>query len=158
MTTKLYYSDSYTKEFTATVVSCAETDRGFATVLDRTAFFPEGGGQGSDTGAIGDAVVLDVQISKDGVITHYTDKALSEGEEYPCRLDFEKRLRRMQNHTGEHIVSGLVHSMFGYDNVGFHLGSEDVTMDYNGVLTRDDILKVEYLANRICADNRQIKV
>ena len=158
MTEKLYYSDSYTKEFTAHVLECRAADGRFEVVLDRTAFFPEGGGQGADTGVIGDATVLDVQISKDGVITHYTDKALSEGTEYPCRLDFEKRLRRMQNHTGEHIVSGLVHSMFGYVNVGFHLGSEDVTMDYNGVLTREDILKVEYLANRICADNRKVKV
>ena len=158
MTTKLYYINSYTKEFTATVLDCTSADGRFCVVLDKTAFFPEGGGQGADTGKIGDAAVLDVRISKDGVITHYTDAPLTAGQEYPCRLDFEKRLRKMQNHTGEHIVSGLVHSMFGYDNVGFHLGHEDVTMDYNGVLTREDILKIEYLANRICADNRPINV
>ncbi len=158
MTTKLYYINSYTKEFTATVVSCTETDRGFATVLDKTAFFPEGGGQSADTGRIGEASVFDVQIDKNGVITHFTDVALEEGREYECALDFEKRLRKMQNHTGEHIVSGLVHLMFGYDNVGFHLGSEDVTMDYNGVLTREDILRIEYLANRACAENIPVLV
>ncbi len=158
MTEKLYYNDSYIKEFCARVVSCICENGRFAVVLDRTAFFPEGGGQYADTGKIGDAKVSDVQMSKDGIITHYADKELSVGEEYKCVLDFDKRLRKMQNHTGEHIVSGLVHSMFGYDNVGFHLGTEDVTMDFSGVLTREDLLKVEYLANCACAENIEVVV
>lgn len=158
MTEKLYYNDSYIKEFTAKVISCVEKDGRYAVVLDKTAFFPQGGGQYADNGKIGDSNVLDVQISKDGIITHYVDLPLTEDEEYFCELDFEKRFRKMQNHTGEHIVSGLVNSMFGYDNVGFHLGNDDVTMDYNGVLTREDLLKIEYLANKACAEDIDIVV
>lgn len=158
MTEKLYYTNSYIKEFTAKVLECKTTDTGFAVILDKTAFFPEGGGQYADTGKIGCAAVSNVQISKDGIITHYTDRELTAGEEYICVLDFEKRLRKMQNHTGEHIVSGLVHSMFGYNNVGFHLGNEDVTMDFDGVLTRADLLNIEYLANKACAENIEVVV
>ena len=158
MTKKLYYDDSYIKDFSAKVLECTETDGKFAVVLDKTAFFPEGGGQYADTGKIGTANVLDVRISKDGIITHFTDAALGIGEEYTCTLDFEKRLRKMQNHTGEHIVSGLVNSMFGYNNVGFHLGNEDVTMDFDGVLTRENLLQIEYLANLACAENIEVVV
>ena len=158
MTEKLYYKDSYVKEFKGTVLECKETDNGFAVILDKTAFFPEGGGQYADTGKIGGVNVLDVKISKDGTITHFTDGEVAVGEEVECALDFEKRLRKMQNHTGEHIVSGLVHSMFGYDNVGFHLGHEDVTMDFSGILTREEILNIEYLANKACAENIEVVV
>ncbi len=158
MTGKLYYDDSYIKEFSAKVLGCAEKDGKYAVILDKTAFFPKGGGQYADTGKIGAVNVLDVRISKDGIITHFTDSALNVGEEYPCVLDFEKRLRKMQNHTGEHIVSGLVNSMFGYNNVGFHLGHEDVTMDFDGVLTRENILQIEYLANKACAENIEVVV
>ena len=147
MTEKLYYKDSYIKEFKGTVIECRATDIGFAVILDKTAFFPEGGGQYADTSKIGSVNVLDVKISKDGIITHYTDGEVTVGEEVGCTLDFEKRLRKMQNHSGEHIVSGLVYSLYGYDNVGFHLGHEDVTMDFDGTLTREDLLKIEYLAN-----------
>lgn len=155
MTEKLYDKDSYMSEFTAKVLDCKPSCDGFAAILDRTAFFPEGGGQSADTGSIGAVRVLDVQ-EKDGIITHYTDAPLEVGKEYNCVLDFEKRFRKMQNHTGEHIVSGLVHSLYGFDNVGFHLGSVDVTMDYNGVLTREEILKIEYLANKACAENLEV--
>ncbi|MBR3996266.1 MAG: hypothetical protein IKI97_13445 [Clostridia bacterium] len=158
MTEKLYYNDSYIKEFCAKVVSCTEKDGKCAVVLDKTAFFPEGGGQYADSGKIGGSNVLDVQISKDGVITHYVDSPLTSGIEYFCELDFEKRFRKMQNHTGEHIVSGLVHSLFGLDNVGFHLGNDDVTMDYNGVLTREDLLEIEFIANKACAENIDVVV
>jgi len=158
MTEKLYYNDSYIKEFCARVVSCKCENGRFAVILDKTAFFPEGGGQYADTGKIGGVNVLDVKISKDGIITHFTDGEVTVGDEVKCALDFEKRLRKMQNHTGEHIVSGLVHSMFGYDNVGFHLGHEDVTMDFSGILTREDILNVEYLANKACAENIEVVV
>ncbi len=160
MTEKLYYVDSYAKEFSATVIGCkksaGEYEGKYEIILDKTAFFPQGGGQSADRGSIGEVQVLDVQMNKDGTILHYTDGELECGKQYCCMLDFEERFRKMQNHSGEHIVSGLVHSLYGYDNVGFHLGSEDVTMDYNGVLTREDILKIEYLANRACAKNIDI--
>ena len=152
MTEKLYYKDSYIKEFDATVLSCESFDGAFLTELDATAFFPEGGGQGADTGKIGDAYVSDVR-EKAGRILHYTDKMLEIGEKYHCEIDFEKRFRRMQNHSGEHIVSGIVHRLFGLDNVGFHMGHEDVTVDYNGFLDRDAILRIEREANLKVASN-----
>ena len=154
MTEKLYDKDSHLYEFTAKVLSCEKNENGYAVTLDRTAFFPEGGGQLSDTGRIGVADVCDVQIKDD--IIHYTNAPLEVGREYPCTLDREKRFRRMQNHSGEHILSGIVHKMFGYDNVGFHMGSEDITVDYNGVLTPEQIAEVERLCNVAVTENVKI--
>lgn len=155
MTVKLYDTDSHLYAFEAAVVRCeAQGDR-YAVVLDRTAFFPEGGGQYADTGKLGDAAVLDVQ-EKDGELVHYTDRALTVGSTVTGELDAEKRFVRMQNHTGEHIVSGIVHRLFGFDNVGFHLGDGDMTVDYNGVLTRDDLDRVETLANEVVAQDLEV--
>lgn len=146
MTIKLYDIDSHLREFTATVTFCEEAKGGFALTLNRTAFFPEGGGQQADTGSIGPARVRDVQ-EKGGAILHYTDMPLPVGESFACALDFERRLRRMQNHTGEHIVSGLVYREFGFDNVGFHMGPDCMTMDYSGELSWEELMRVEQLAN-----------
>ena len=147
-TEKLYYKDSYIKEFDAIVLSCEKQDNGvFALELDATAFFPEGGGQTSDTGVIGNVNVLDVQ-EKDNRILHYVDNEIGVGENVHCTLDFETRFRKMQNHSGEHMVSGTVHRMFGLDNVGFHMGKDDITIDYNGFLDRESILRIEREANR----------
>ena len=146
MTEKLYYIDSHMEAFDAVVLSCGETKRGFAVTLDRTAFFPEGGGQLADTGRIGEARVLDVH-EKDGEIFHYTDRALPVGERFPCRLDFEQRLRRMQQHSGEHIVSGLIYREHGFDNVGFHMGEDCMTMDYSGELSWEELMRIEELSN-----------
>ena len=154
-TVKLYETDSHLSEFSAKVLSCEKDGENYNVILDKTAFFPEGGGREADTGFIGESAVLDVQISS-GLITHTTDKPLENGEEYICRLDFEKRFRRMQNHSGEHIVSGLIHRHYGYDNVGFHMGREDVTLDINGVLTEDDIRNIEILANKAVYENVRI--
>lgn len=151
MTEKLYDIDSHIKEFTARVVSCAERGGRFAAVLDRTAFFPEGGGQESDRGRAGSARVLDVQ-EEEGVIWHYLDAPLTEGETADCTLDWARRFRNMQNHSGEHIISGLVHKLFGLDNIGFHLGTE-MTLDFNGELTREQLLQVERLANGVVYKN-----
>lgn len=152
MPVKLYYEDSHLAEFTARVLTCGKTENGFAVTLDRTAFFPEGGGQSADTGVIGGARVLDAQ-EKDGEILHYTDAPLTPGETYACRIDWAQRFSRMQNHSGEHIVSGLVHKLYGYDNVGFHMGAECVTIDFNGELTGDDLAEVERLANEAVTKN-----
>ena len=155
-TERLYYKDSYIKEFDASVLSCEKQDNGAFTVeLDATAFFPEGGGQTSDTGVIGSVNVLDVQ-EKDGRILHYVDKEIDVGENVHCTLDFETRFRKMQNHSGEHIVSGTVHRLFGLDNVGFHMGKDDITIDYNGFLDREAILRIEREANRTVYANVQI--
>ena len=104
MTEKLYYTDSFIKKFTAKVLSCRETKAGFEVILDRTAFFPEGGGQSADTGKIVGAQVADAH-ERNGEVIHYVNQALSEGEEYECEIDWLQRFRRMQNHSGEHIVS-----------------------------------------------------
>ena len=146
-TEKIYETDSHCKEFTAAVLRCEKTDNGWETVLDRTAFFPEGGGQGCDTGTLNDIPVRDVQ-EKGNEIVHYTDIALPEGCTVTGRLDWEQRFERMQGHSGEHIVSGLIHTRYGLDNVGFHLGSEDITLDFNGTLTREQLDEIEEAANR----------
>ena len=146
MTLKLYDSDSHLREFNATVCTCKSAGDVWHVTLDQTAFFPEGGGQSADTGVLDRAHVLDVQ-EIDGEIIHITDGPLCEGDTVHGALDWPKRFRRMQAHSGEHIISGLVHARFGYRNVGFHLGEDVVTMDYDGELTRDQIAALEYLAN-----------
>lgn len=146
MTRKLYDEDSHLFAFDADVISCISNDSGWRIVLNQTAFFPEGGGQASDTGILGEFHVLDVQ-EEDGQIVHYTDGSLPVGASVRGVLDWEKRFRRMQEHTGEHILSGLVHKLYGYRNVGFHLGDETVTMDYDGELSPEQISKLELLAN-----------
>ena len=146
MTEKLYDLDSHLFTFEAVVLSCEARDKGYDVELDRKAFFPEGRGQPGDTGALGPARVLDTQ-EKGERILHYTDRALTVGEIYSGRLDAEQRHRRMQNHSGEHIVSGLIHGLFGYENVGFHMGEECMSMDYSGELTQEQLKRVERLAN-----------
>lgn len=153
MTKKLYDYDAYTKEFDATVLSCEKDSNSFKVILDQTLFFPEEGGQTPDRGKINGIDVLDVQISKDGVITHTLANELPEGESVHGQIDWNHRFSNMQQHTGEHIFSGLVNSTFGYNNVGFHLSDNIVTMDYNGVLTEKDVADLEYRANRVIASN-----
>ena len=155
-TIKLYENDSYIKEFTATVLSCEEKNDAYYVVLDKTAFFPEGGGQDADKGKIGEADVLDVQI-KNEIIYHKVNKSFNENEEVTCTLDWDTRFVRMQNHTGEHIVSGIIHSVFGYNNVGFHMNDTLVTLDVDGPLNDEDIKKIELKSNRAVYDNKNIK-
>lgn len=152
MTEKLYDFDSHLKEFSAVALKNGEDEKGKYVILDKTAFFPEGGGQGSDKGSINGMSVLDVQET-DGEIRHYTDGVFKVGEEVFGRLDWERRFRHMQNHSGEHIISGLAHSLYGLENVGFHLGETEVTLDFNGILTREELLKIESLANEAIYKN-----
>ncbi|MGN0160855.1 MAG: alanyl-tRNA editing protein [Lachnospiraceae bacterium] len=150
---KLYYEDSYIKEFNAQVLACELVDDHYEVVLDQTAFFPESAGQYGDTGTLNGRIkVLDVK-EKDGVIYHWTNAPLELDSIATGRLDFEERLDRMHQHTGEHIVSGIIHSVYGYDNVGFHLGHDVVTVDYNGELTEDDLYMIESAANQAIKDN-----
>ncbi len=154
-TEKLYDTDSHLREFTAKVISCEQEGERWAVVLDRTAFFPEGGGQASDTGTLGARRVTDAQEAA-GEIRHYTDGPLKAGEAVEGRLDWEKRFRRMQNHSGEHILSGLVHARYGYRNVGFHLGDGEVTVDFDGELTRTQLDELETAVNRAIAENASV--
>lgn len=155
-TVKLYENDSYIKDFSATVLSCEEKDGAYFVVLDKTAFFPEGGGQDADKGKMGEADILDVQIKND-VVYHKVNKAFNENEKVDCTLDWETRFSRMQNHTGEHIVSGVIHSLFGYNNVGFHMNDTLVTLDVDGPLNDDDIKKIELKSNKAIYENKSIK-
>lgn len=155
-TIKLYENDSYIKNFTATVISCEEKDGAFLVVLDKTAFFPEGGGQAADKGEIGGIEVLDVQI-KDDIIYHKLEKSLEIGSTVDCNIDWDTRFSRMQNHTGEHIVSGVIHRTFGYNNVGFHMNDTLVTFDVDGPLNDEQIREVEIKANQAIYGNKSIK-
>ena len=147
MTEKIYYSDPYASVFLAGVIEVSKIDGGYDVVLDKTAFFPEEGGQSSDTGCIGDSKVCHV-YERDGVIHHITDTAPTIGEHW-CEIDFDARFEKMQCHTAEHILCGIIHSHFGLDNVGFHLGEDEVTFDVNGVLDREQLDMVEMLANEV---------
>ena len=151
MTEKLYYKDSYIKNFSAEVLSVEKIDNGFDVILDRTAFFPEEGGQSADTGTIGYAVVFDV-FERDGVVHHLTDISPCIGNN-ECSVDFDARFEKMQCHTAEHILCGIIHRLFGFDNVGFHLGEDEVTFDVSGVLTREELDRVESLANNVVFEN-----
>ena len=154
-TGKLYYSDSLLFTFRAKLLSVEESGGKTALILDRTAFFPEGGGQRADTGYIGGIRVTDVRESE-GRILHFTDSEgpfPETGEELECKVDSEQRLRRMQNHSGEHIVSGIVHNLFGYDNVGFHMGQPCMTIDFSGELSWDELMRIETLANETVRKN-----
>ena len=155
MTEKLYDKDSHLKEFSAKVLSCEKSGENYAVILNKTAFFPEGGGQESDRGSIGEAAVLDVQIINNEII-HFTDRPLNIGKENACLLDWDRRFRNMQNHSGEHIVSGLVHKLYGLNNVGFHLGAE-MTVDFDGPLSREQLSEVERLANKAVWENVPIR-
>ena len=146
MSEKLYYSDPFLQEFTAIVLSCEQDKAGWKVVLDRTAFYPEGGGQPADTGILGDAKVIDVR-EKENVIVHTCDKALNVGDTVTGRIDWVRRFDHMQQHSGEHIVSGIICARYGCDNVGFHLGKDMVTIDFNHDISPDDLPAIEAQAN-----------
>lgn len=156
MTIKLYDTDSHMKTFKAEVLSCEASGDRWRVVLDQTAFFPEGGGQPADPGLLGGAQVLDVQEEPDG-IAHYLNAPLTVGETVCGEIDWSTRFRRMQNHTGEHIVSGITHRLYGYENVGFHLGEDAVTIDFSGELTWQQLMEIERLANAAVWANVPVK-
>lgn len=146
MTQKIYETDAYVQDFSATVLSCAPCPGGYAVVLDRTAFFPEGGGQPCDTGTLGGARVTAVHTDGE-TITHTADAPLGPGSEVTGRIDWARRLDAMQQHTGEHILSGTLHRLYGAENVGFHIGSPYVRMDTSIPLTAEQLAQAEAEAN-----------
>ena len=145
-TEKLYYQDPYLTTFTAKVLTCEPAKTGFLVTLDRTAFYPEGGGQPADHGTLGAAAVTDVH-EKDGVIFHTCDAPVETGAAVEGSIDWPRRFDHMQQHSGEHILSGLLCSLYDCDNVGFHLGADTVTIDYNRELTWEQVLEAERRAN-----------
>lgn len=154
-TEKLYYENAYIADFYASVISTSRTERGFDVILDKTAFFPEEGGQSADIGYIAESRVIDV-YEENGVVHHITDTEPTLGDHW-CNIDFDIRFEKMQCHTAEHILCGIIYSLFGFDNVGFHLGDDEVTFDVNGVLDRNQLDRVEEMANEVVASNIQVE-
>ena len=158
MTEKIYDTDSYLKEFQATVISCEQKNENtWRVVLDNTAFFPEGGGQTGDTGWLNDVKVTDTR-EKAGVIFHETKEPLEAGIQVAGKIDFASRFDKMQQHTGEHILSGIVCSTYNYNNVGFHLSSEITTLDFDGELSTEQVRELEIRVNQAIHENIPVQV
>lgn len=145
-TRKLYYENCHQKTFSSHVTGCEETGGGFLVTLDATAFYPEGGGQACDLGTLGSANVLDVRERGDQVV-HLCDQALPAGTEVTGTIDYARRFDLMQQHTGEHMVSGIIHARYGYHNVGFHMGADVVTIDFDGMIPPQDLPEIENAVN-----------
>ena len=157
MSEKLFYQDSFLQEFTCTVQSCEQDKAGWNVILDRTCFYPEGGGQPADHGILGGVKVLDVR-EKSGQIVHICDGALPVGASVTGCIDWERRFDHMQQHSGEHIVSGIICARYGCDNVGFHLGKDIVTIDFNHDISPDDLPAIEAQANAFIWSDTPINI
>lgn len=156
-TEKLYYENAFLREFCARVLSCAPEKGGWAVLLDRTAFYPEGGGQPADRGSLGGVPVTDVH-ERDGQVVHLCESPLEPGAQVTGVLDWDRRFDHMQQHSGEHILSGILCSLYGCDNVGFHLGADTVTIDYNVELNADQLAKAERLSNEAVYQNAPVEI
>ena len=156
-TEKLYYADPFLKTFTATVLDCQAGKNGYTVTLDRTAFYPEGGGQPADHGTLDGAVVTDVH-EKNGVIFHNVDRAVEIGKTVSGSIDWARRFDHMQQHSGEHICSGLICGRYGCDNVGFHMGTDIVTIDFNADIPWEELLEIEGQANRYIQEDHPIDI
>lgn len=157
MTVKLFENNSLLKTCQATVTACTENNGKYLVELDQTVFFPEGGGQLSDKGKLGEAVVSHVS-EKDGHIYHECDKPLAVGSTVEAALDWNVRLDRMQQHLGEHLLSYACWKLFKANNVGFHMNEDDVFIDLDKELTDEDLLKAELYTNEIIWDNRPVHI
>lgn len=156
-TEKLYYQDPFLREFTATVLTCEEAKGAYKVVLDRTAFYPEGGGQPADHGVLDSVAVTDVH-EKDGVVFHTCEKAVEIGRTVTGRIDWDRRFDHMQQHSGEHIISGILCADYHCDNVGFHLGTDTVTIDYNADISWEQALDAERRANEVIWADRAAEI
>lgn len=156
-TRRLYYDNVYTKEFKATVLECRRAKKGFHILLDQTAFYPEGGGQPSDVGTLDQVKVTEVH-EKDGELLHYTQEAIEAGSTVCGRIDWDHRFDLMQQHSGEHMVSGIIHELYGYDNVGFHMGRDVITIDLSGMLDEAQLSDIEDRVNRKIWENIPVEI
>lgn len=155
MTQRLYYEDAYRKEFDARVISCTPIENGYEVILDRTAFYPEGGGQPCDRGILGGWAVEDVQEGGE-VVRHICSGCLAPGSRVHGKIDWNRRLTHMREHSGEHIISGIICKTHGYSNIGFHMGEEYVTIDFSGRLTAEEIAAAEKAANEKVLEDVEI--
>lgn len=156
-TRKLYYEDSHTRTFSAKVLSCEKTEKGYAVILDATAFYPEGGGQAADTGTLGNAKVLDTRERGEQVV-HTCNGPLNPGETVEGHIDYDARFLRMQQHSGEHIVSGIINRRWGYHNVGFHMGAESTTIDFDGIVPQEALPELEAECNAAVWANIPLRI
>ena len=156
-TEKLYYADPFLKTFTATVLDCQPGKTGFIVTLDRTAFYPEGGGQPADQGTLDGAAVTDVH-EKNGVVLHNVDSAVEIGKTVTGVIDWARRFDHMQQHSGEHICSGLICGRCHCDNVGFHMGTDMVTIDFNADIPWEELLEIEAQANQYIYEDHPIDI
>lgn len=156
-TERLFYKDSHQTTCQAKVLACREVKKGYEILLDQTVFYPEGGGQPCDIGTMNRVEVMDVQ-EKDGEIWHRTREAIQEGTEVTCRIDWEHRFDLMQQHSGEHLISGLIHEKYGYNNVGFHMGSETITLDVDGEVPEAVLKEIEAKANQYVWENHPVEI
>ena len=155
-TRKRYYEDSHLRTFSAEVLSCEKTEKGYEVILDATAFYPEGGGQAADTGTLNGIRVTDTRERGETVV-HLCEEALEPGVMVEGVIDYENRFHRMQQHSGEHIVSGIINRRYGYHNVGFHMGSDIITIDFDGVIPAEDLAELEAEANSAVWQNLPVK-
>lgn len=156
-TEKLYYAAPFLKTFTATVLDCQPGKNGFVVTLDRTAFYPEGGGQPADQGTLDGAAVTDVH-EKNGVVLHNVDSAVEIGKTVTGVIDWARRFDHMQQHSGEHICSGLICGRCHCDNVGFHMGTDMVTIDFNADIPWEELLEIEAQANQYIYEDHPIDI
>ena len=156
-TRQLYYEDSYAKSFTAFVIECLPANGAYKIVLNQTAFFPEGGGQACDEGFLNGVRVFDVQIEDDEII-HYCESEIKPGTEVRGEIDWDKRFLLMQQHSGEHLVSGIINARYGWNNVGFHMGKDCITIDFSGFIPPEDIPSIEYAANEAVWQNIKTEI
>lgn len=163
MTEKLYYGNQYQTEGTATVLACRPVEAKqnaaacWEVVLDRTVFYPTGGGQPCDLGTLNGVPVTDVSERGEEIV-HRVTAPLSVGSEAVMAVDWDRRFDLMQQHSGEHLISGVIHSRFGYENVGFHMGADFVTIDFSGMLTPEELSAVEAEANEWVWKNVSIEI
>ncbi|MBE6985019.1 MAG: alanyl-tRNA editing protein [Ruminococcaceae bacterium] len=149
---RLYYVNQYQTEIDAIVLSCKQVKNGWLVELDQTLFYPTGGGQPCDLGTIGEVQVLDV-FEKDEHVYITCAEPIPVGEKVHCKIDWQRRFMLMQQHSGEHIVSGIIHARFGYDNVGFHMGSDTITIDFSGEISYEQMQEIEAAANEVIYQN-----
>ena len=154
---QLYYKHPYMKNFKARVLSCKESSGVYEIILENTAFYPEGGGQPADTGTIGECRISHVCRADAGII-HIGDRSLEIGTEYDAEIDWARRFDHMQHHTAEHLLSGIVHKLYGADNVGFNIGAAHITIDFNTLLSHEDIANIEILANEAVFKNLPVAI
>jgi len=155
MTEQTYYNDQSKKTESSIILRVDSLKKNYGIVLDHTIFYPEGGGQPGDTGFIGNARIIDTR-KKDGEIYHITEilPNFQPGDVVDCTLDWERRYDYMQQHSGQHILSGVMHTLFKIATISVHQGEEYLTIETNREeIGEDEILAVENETNRIITQN-----